>query len=158
MVIMAIRKERSKTGKKYKKRAETPQQLAFVAYYNDPQSETFGNALQSALKAGFSRSYAENITVQSPAWMTDDVKRASMVKKAESNMQAILDKAPNLAETNPSIYKVWQDSNKFVLETLGKDQYSKRQELTGKGGKQLFNTEHQQLAESALAQLLDDDN
>ena len=143
------------TGKKYKKRAQTPQQLAFIAYYNDPTSESYGNARQSALRAGYTQDYADNITVESPNWMTDSVRHASLVKKAEQNMRDIVDMPINKAETNPSIMKVWQDSNKFLLERLGKESYSSRQELTGKGGKQLFSDERRAEIESTLDSMLD---
>ena len=38
-----------------------PRQTAFLTYYLDPKSETFSNALQSGLKAGYKQEYAENI-------------------------------------------------------------------------------------------------
>lgn len=147
---------KSTKGMKYKKVPKTHQQLAFIAYYNDPHSETFGNARGSALRAGYKESYADNITMESPAWIHADVQRAAMVKKAQSNMQDIVDMPITKAETNPSIMKVWQDSNKFLLERLGKDDgYSARTELTGKGGKQLFSEERRIEIESTLDALLD---
>lgn len=43
--------------------------LAFLEYYFKPDSPTFRNALQSALRAGYSKSYAENITAQEYPWL-----------------------------------------------------------------------------------------
>src|SRR5512139_2211984 len=39
-----------------------PRQAAFVKNYTDRKSPTFGNALQSAVKAGYSRDFANRIT------------------------------------------------------------------------------------------------
>ena len=38
-----------------------PRQLNFLANYLDKDSETYANCLQSALKAGYAREYAENL-------------------------------------------------------------------------------------------------
>lgn len=40
--------------------------------------------------------------------------------------------------TDPALVRVKQDTAKFVAETLGKDTYSKRSELTGKNGSDLM--------------------
>jgi len=37
-------------------------------------------------------------------------------------------------QTDTGLVKVKADMSKFVAETLGRDSYSKRSELTGKGG------------------------
>ena len=46
--------------------------------------------------------------------------------------------AEQVVVTNPSLIKIKQDTAKFVLETLDKDNYSKRNELSGVNGKDLF--------------------
>lgn len=68
-----------------------PRQIAFLSYYLDPGSKTFGNALRSALKAGFKQEYAENITHHMPAWLAENVGDHVMVSKAERNLVNILD-------------------------------------------------------------------
>jgi len=40
-------------------------------------------------------------------------------------------------QTDTGLVKVKADMSKFVAETLGRDSYSKRSELTGKDGKDL---------------------
>jgi hypothetical protein len=40
----------------------------------------------------------------------------------------------DLEELNPALLKIKQDTAKFVAETLGKDTYSKRSELSGLNG------------------------
>lgn len=49
-----------------------PKQLKFVEYYYLPGSETIGNIYQSAVKAGFSKSYARVMTVsiRNTKWLT----------------------------------------------------------------------------------------
>lgn len=47
----------------------TPQQILFLSCYTNPKSETFGNAVQSSLKAGYTESYANNITHSMPEWL-----------------------------------------------------------------------------------------
>lgn len=47
----------------------TPQQETFLAEYTDPKSPNFSNAKQSAIKAGYSETYAENLTGQLPEWL-----------------------------------------------------------------------------------------
>ena len=50
-----------------------PRQGLFVQYYFDPESETFSNALQSALRAGYERDYAKNLTSTLPRWLVEKV-------------------------------------------------------------------------------------
>lgn len=51
--------------------AEDPRKKLFEAYYTNPDSPTFSNALRSALKAGFTESYGRNILNQRPKWVSD---------------------------------------------------------------------------------------
>ena len=55
-----------------------PRQTNFLAYFLDPKSATYSNALQSALKAGYAQEYAESMLYQLPDWLSEnlgDVKR-----------------------------------------------------------------------------------
>lgn len=56
-------------------------------------------------------------------------KHERMIRKAESNIEILM---------NSEDERVVADSSKFTLETLGKNSYSKRNELTGKDGKDLM--------------------
>jgi hypothetical protein len=84
-------------------------------------------------------------------------KRDYLVKKAERNIDEMLDldvtepivtmvgiqrdEEGNIrTKTNTNKLKVKADISKFVAETLGKEEYSKRNEHTGKGGDQLMPT------------------
>ncbi len=107
----------------------TPQQSLFAAYYLDPTSSTFSNALQSALKAGFSEEYANNITGQMPKWLSELLgKKKRLLMKAEKVLEDTLDGEDK---------KLAQDSAKFIAKTVGKEDYSERTELTGKNGDKL---------------------
>lgn len=61
-------------------------------------------------------------------------KRDRLIKLAEQNIDAIMCLGVNDKDT----VKVVQDTSKFVLETLKKEQYSKRTEQTGADGKDLI--------------------
>lgn len=68
-----------------------PRQQLFLAYYLDPKSKTFSNALQSALRAGFAQEYAESILSKMPDWLAEKVGNSSMLLKAERNLEEALD-------------------------------------------------------------------
>ena len=96
----------------------TPQQLEFIKGYFDKNSPTFGNACQSALNAGFAQEYSESIASQMPNWLASVVKNPKMVKKAEENLNELLDDDDK---------KIKLDVSKFVLTRKGG--WSKRQEI-----------------------------
>lgn len=112
-------------------------QMKFLEYYLNPKSETYTNALQSALKAGFAQEYAESITCKMPEWLAEAVGRNERLIKAEK----VFDECLELdAGKDSGLLKIKQDTAKFLAETIGKDKgYSKRSELTGKDGKDLPN-------------------
>jgi len=111
------------------------QQMEFLRYWTEPTSPTFGNALQSALKAKYSQEYSENITSQLPNWLAENLgKKKRLLSKAEKNLESILDKGVDDKES----LKIVADTSKFIAETVGKDEgYSKRTEMTGADGKDL---------------------
>ncbi len=122
-------------------------QLKFLEYYLDPKSETYTNALQSALKAGFAQQYAESITAQMPAWLLEALGKEQRLAKAEKvfdecltmETKTMVKKGEIEVEINdPQLLKIKQDTAKFLAETIGKDKgYTKRGELTGKDGQEL---------------------
>lgn len=124
-----------------------PRQALFLAYYLDPKSDTFSNALQSALKAGYEQQYAESLTAKMPDWLSEKVGDKLMLSKAEKNLNEMLDMpvrtleweghgedAEQVVTTEPALVKIKQDTAKFVAERLGKGKWSSRNELTGKDG------------------------
>lgn len=117
----------------------TPQQENFLAYYTDPRSETFSNALQSALRAGFAQEYAENITSLMPDWLSESLGDLSRLRRAEKRLDQILDLDPIDSEgkvDNGLIANQMKAIN-LVAKGIGKDKYSERAELTGKNGADL---------------------
>lgn len=106
-----------------------PQRLAFKEAYCNPESDTFGNAYQSALKAGFSEEYAKNITGQGVEWVSEIIRDQELLGQAEKNLKELLTQVDDI--------KVRADITKFVASTLGKKKYSSRQEVTGADGKEL---------------------
>ena len=113
-----------------------PRQIEFLKNYLDPKSDTFSNALQSALKAGYSQEYSESITHQMPDWLSENLGKEKMLKKAEQR----LDEAISLPilDTDGKTDKAVIDASKFVASRLGKEKWSERTELTGKDGKDLI--------------------
>lgn len=117
----------------------TPQQAEFLAYYTDPNSLTFGNALQSALKAKYSQEYAESITAKMPDWLAENVGKSKRLKKAEKNLDEVqdLDIKNDEGKVIPEILRERTKVDLFIAETVGKITYSKRNEITGANGEQL---------------------
>ena len=134
----------------------TNKQKAYLAYYNDPSSSTFDNALQSALKAGYSQQYAENITASATRSSWKDSKTSfyeEILEKAESNLKKIVDMPESEYKESAQVMKIWKDTNTFVSERIGKDTWSSRQELTDKGGRRLFNESSKETASIPLSKL-----
>jgi hypothetical protein len=117
----------------------TPQQELFLEYYTDPKSETFGNCTQSGLRAGYSQEYSENLTYVMPLWLSESIESMQVLKKAERNLNQVLDldivTDEGKIDTNILGHRTKVDM--FIAERLGKEKYSTRNELTGKGGKDL---------------------
>lgn len=106
-----------------------PRQALFLASYLDPKSETFGNCLQSALKAGYGEEYSKALMAKMPTWLSEKVKHSDLVVQAEKNLKTFL------SDSYTEHDKIKADITKFTLERLKKDDYSTRQEQTGKDGK-----------------------
>ena len=142
-------------GKKYKKNKVYPRVLMFKQFYLDSSSETFCNITKSAVKAGYSWDYADNITALNPKWWTE------FQEEAEYRRARLLDSSEKVLESYVNIddnddkdrMKIKVDTAKFVSERIGKDHYSTRKELTDKGGKRLFNETHTNDSQVALEDL-----
>ena len=113
-----------------------PRQELFLKAYLDPKSPTWGNALQSGLKAGYTQEYSENITGQMPNWLSESLGRGKLVQKAERNLDLALDGL--LDDPEKGKKELQYKASEFVLKTQGKEQgYTERTEITGKDGKDL---------------------
>ena len=96
--------------------------------------------------------HAENY--QAFAERLEEFKRDRRLMKSEQNIDDILDleviepvismigivkdaEGNEVTKINPNLLRIKADTSKFVAETLGKKDYSKRNEFTGKDGKDL---------------------
>lgn len=115
----------------------TPKQEMFLERYTNPKSPTFGNALQSALAAGFSQTYSENIMGLMPEWLLENIGDMRRLKRAERNLTEIqeLDIYTEGGKPDPQIIEKRSKVDMFLLEALDKKKYSKRSEITGEDGK-----------------------
>ncbi len=131
-----------------------PRQKLCWEFYVNPKSETFGNGLQSAIRAGYSESHADTITTET--WFQDKVRRLNMLSKAEKVLDEMLempvetmklekngDDYDEVVRTEPALVKIKQDTAKFIAERVGKDTYSNRTEMTGANGESFIPNEEQ---------------
>jgi hypothetical protein len=116
----------------------TPQQENFLAHYTDPKSPTFSNALQSALRANYSKEYAENITALLPDWLSESIGDLKRLRKAEKNLEEVSNlEVINDGKADVNLLRERTKVDIFIAERLGKIKYSSRNELTGPEGKDL---------------------
>lgn len=119
----------------------TPQQELFLSYYTNPKSDTFSNATRSAVKAGYSQDYADNITALMPDWLLENIGDMKRLRKAEKN----LDEVQNLQIINEEgkvdvgIVEKRTKVDMFLAERLGKEKYGNNSKLdVTSGGKPIF--------------------
>lgn len=120
----------TKSKQKAKKKEFTPQQIKFAMFYYLPDSPTYGNARQSALRAGFSDKYSRNITVKNLNWIKDvvleiggkGVTKDKLVRKAKK----VLDKSLDSEDE-----KIAQDTAKFIAKTT--TEFSEKQDIVSNG-------------------------
>jgi len=132
-----------------------PRQILCWDSYVDPTSATFGNATQSAIKAGYEPDYADQITTSE--WFKGKVRRLNLLSKSEKVFNEVLDMPINVVDsfnrdkngeeydedevqelivrTDPALIRIKLDAAKFVASTQGKDAgYSTRSEISGPNG------------------------
>ena len=126
---------------------DNPKQQLFEEYFTNPESETFGVNSASMVKAGFAKSYAENITVLRPDWyirVLGKYRNKRMVDKSIKNLEEVQGISILRKSSDGEMYpdKGLIDSrtkvDTFITERLGKDDgWSTRTEMTGADGKEL---------------------
>jgi hypothetical protein len=125
------------------KRRLKPKQVDFVNYYTNPASDTYGNAAQSAMKAGYSKSYAydrayaklvplvpKEIKLRESKVIEESTRHHRLLEKAEKVIEDDLD-IPTNAE--PRLRQIRSKTSHFIAETVGKDTFSKRTETITQG-------------------------
>lgn len=98
-----------------------PRQALFLEYYLKPGTDTFNNIYKSALKAGYSESYADNFRKKERTWLSGyvgEVTKDKLVSKAKKNLDKLLDSSDE---------KVQADITKFVAKT--DKEFSEKQEI-----------------------------
>lgn len=148
------------TGKTYKtNKPEDARIQAFKAAYLDIENpQTFCNIRQSALKAGYSEDYANNISGRPnpPKWwlefrVSQDFLRADMLRMSEQHFHDVLTTPQSTDDLER--FKMKQRTAEFVSERVGKAIYSTRQELTGADGRRLFTNNTRDTAKMPLTTL-----
>lgn len=95
---------------------QDPRQLAFLKYYLTPGTDLFNNALQSALKAGYTQEYSENILQKDLKWLADGmlelVGKPTDKKNLVNKAKRVLDRSLDSADE-----KISQDTAKFIAKT-----------------------------------------
>lgn len=124
----------------------TPQREMLISLYNNPESETFGNAKQSAIRAGFSEAYANNITVQAPRWFVDNCTHGELMQLAQEKLKHYL----TLDAKDTPTMKIQQDTAKFIASSLGKEKYSTRSEVRSTGEKRAIDPTTKLIVEKVL--------
>ena len=132
-----------------------PQQLAFKEAYCNPNSPTFANALQSGLSVGYSQEYSESITAKDNEWMAELVGDVEMLKDAEKALKEAMnyDVKNGGEKVDSGVASIKLKAATFTAEGLGKEKYSKRNELVGKGGERLGGNSVSDLPPEALAEM-----
>lgn len=110
----------------------TPKQELFLSLYTDPKSSTFGNATQSAIKAGYGKEYAENLTSQLPDWLSENLGDMRRLRKAEKNLEEVqnFEVVNDEGKVDVNLLDKRIKVDMFLAERLNKAKYSTRQELT----------------------------
>lgn len=152
-----------------------PRQKLFWDKYVDPESPTFNNIRQSAIAAGYAETTADKVS--ETEWFQGRLRRLNMRTKGEKVLDEMLDIPVQTVKTkfeksydhitdefrtvevtsvvtDPSMVKIKQDTAKFVVERLGKDDWSTRQEVTGAGGEALIDLDAKRKSDEAIDDFL----
>ena len=108
----------------------TPQQELFLSYYTNPKSETFSNASQSAVKAGYSQNYADNITASMPDWLLENIGDMKRLRKAEKNLEEVqnIQIYNDEGKLDANLIDKRTKVDMFIAERLNKQKYSTKVE------------------------------
>lgn len=98
-----------------------PRQKLCWESYTNPKSETYSNALQSALKAGYEATTANQVTTEK--WFIEKVRRMNLLGKAEKVLDETLgyDVMNGGEKIDASIARVRVDAAKHVTSLRGKE-------------------------------------
>ena len=142
------------TGTTKKSHVHNVKATMFAQFYMQPTSTTFQNIRGSALRAGYSETYADNISTQKPKWWVElqassEYERAEMLAIAQKNIKNTMKDNTDTKDSKDRQLK----ASTFVSERLGKDHYSTRQELTDAKGRKLFTNTSKSTEDVALEEM-----
>lgn len=106
-----------------------PRKTKTIALYKDPNSETFGNLKQSAIRAGFDDQYANTLLWRRPIWLMDNIANdVDRIKQAEKNIDDVNTYALPIddvqSKRDVEILKSKLDVSKFILKTQARAKYN----------------------------------
>lgn len=123
-------------------------QLDFIQWFTSPASPTYDNVRQSAMKAGYSETYATGLAYRNLVPLAakykpslNPQKQLEKTEKAANFYEELLrDAERGIAQrvrmhTNddPKLIQIQQKDQHFVSERLGKDKWSARKEVENVG-------------------------
>ncbi len=103
-----------------------PRQTPFLNYLFDKKSDTYLDVYKSAIKAQYSKTYGENLKGQMPKWLLENIGKERMLKKAEKNIDEMLDY--NGTDTK---IRIKADITKFTLERRAREVWGKDEQKSG---------------------------
>lgn len=96
-----------------------PRQTAFLTGFLDPQSPTYSNATQSAIAAGFTESYADNILHLMPDWLSGSLGKETTAALARRHIDEVLQipiLVPAMGAFGPIVKKIPTGKFKTVVD------------------------------------------
>ena len=124
---------------KYK--AITQKQAEFIRWYTSPASPTFDNALQSAIRAGFSESYskahaykqlvplAKKQVAKRVESLDNDIDRSQFYSDLLRDSEKAIAERARMKTTDEKMIAIQQKDQHLVAKTIGKDRWSERKEV-----------------------------
>ena len=107
------------------------QQTTFLKAYTDPKSPTWSNYRQSALKAGYSEEYADNLSSLMPDWLSENIGNTKLLQKANKNLEMALDGL--LDDPEKGAKQIQYKATEFVQKGLNRETFGDKADINLKG-------------------------
>jgi len=133
---MITKKPKNKKRVRANQYTVDPRQALFLGFYLDRENkETFSNGYQAAIEAGYSEEYAKVMKSNMPDWLSESIKNANMIQKAERNVNEFLDldcvntgvtkKGDEFTFTDPRLMRIKSENSHFILERLNRAKFGR---------------------------------
>lgn len=129
-----------------KKRKYSQRQLDFIQWYTSPASPTYDNIKQSAIKAGYTESYASGAAYRSLVKVADEHKKKlqkvtdKTVDRSQFYNDLLRDAEKGIAERvrmdtkgDSKLIGIQQKDQHFVTERIGREQWHTKNVTENKG-------------------------